>query len=164
MLLSYELAKGQQVAKRIQEVQKVPTLMDYELVDLNDDQAKLFIGLCEFELAGRFPEAFKREVELFDLYRISLRLSIRLDLEVSFGVIAFLAMGGICSDIRDISLYFHAIKRYCRLKSKNGFGLEDFATAFNGLVPSQKSLDKAWEGQKLADGTNAIDHLVKYGA
>lgn len=164
MLLSYELAKGQQVANRIQEVQKVPTLMDYELVELNEDQGKLFIGLCEFELANRFPEAFKREVELFDLYRISLRLSTRLDLDVSFGVIAFLAMGGVCSSVRDVSLYFHAIKRYCRLKGDNGFGLEDFATAFKGLVPSQKSLDKAWEGQQLADGTNAVDHLVKYGA
>ncbi|MCW6598745.1 hypothetical protein [Yersinia ruckeri] len=164
MLLSYELAKGQQVTNRIQEVQKVPTLMDYDMIAFSDDAAKLFIGLCEFELANRFPDAFKREVELFDLYKTSLRLATRLDLEVSFGTIAFLVMGGNCTDIRDLSLYFHAIKRYCRVKGSNVFGLEDFATAFKGGVPSPESLDKAWEGQQLPDGTNAVDHLVKYGA
>ncbi|EHM1384291.1 hypothetical protein KFS98_003778 [Salmonella enterica] len=164
MLLSYELAKGQQVANRTQEVQKVLTLMDYDVVDLNDDQAKLFIGLCEFELTNRFPEAFKREVELFELYKVCLRLATRLDLEVSFGTIAFLTMSGTCTDVRDLSLYFHAIKRYCRVKETNIFGLDDFATAFKGGIPSPESLDKAWEGQRLADGTNAVDHLVKYGA
>lgn len=145
---------------RIKQVNEVKTLLDQPVVNFNEDQGRLFFGLCEFEITNSFPEAFKREVKLFELYKPATRLANRLNLEVSFGTLAFLVMSGNCFTVRDLTLYFLALKRYANENELSVITLEIFATAFKGGLPAPDSLDQAWEDQKLSDGTNAVDYLV----
>ncbi|TPG60046.1 hypothetical protein [Ewingella americana] len=149
--------------ERLQQVKKVTPLYDYPVDLLEGDMAELFFRLVEQEMMNQFSDVFKDEIKLYPIYRTALRLSMRMHCNVSFGVFAFLILSGRCETFGDVSLYLYAFKVYLKRSQKFKFNLEDYATLFKGGVPSRESLQSAWEGQRLSDGTNALDYVVAYG-
>ena len=128
------------------------------------EESKMFMQLIMIEKDGSMPPFEETKIELpFELRLIKGSLSSRFTFEMTEPLQLMIAQ--ISGSAGNVIMYLTYLQYRAKKLDKRKLSIEDFANIFPMGFPTNKSLQDAWDSQKVnrsADNPNGSDNLLDY--